>query len=237
MGARLNKPSRVSVVVPVLNEQDSIRDMLLQPALQDTEVELIVVDGGSTDETLSEISRLSSADIKVLSSDPGRAIQMNLGAQEASGDIILFLHADTYLPQSFIDHLSLFTSKDEVWGRFDVALDSGRLPFKVISWFMNWRSRLTGIATGDQAIFVQASVFRNLGGFKCQPLMEDIELSGRLKKVSRPYCIKNKVLTSSRKWQKEGVIRTVLLMWKLRLAYYCGETPDKLVKKYYHSSS
>ncbi|MEO6696754.1 MAG: TIGR04283 family arsenosugar biosynthesis glycosyltransferase, partial [Gammaproteobacteria bacterium] len=167
----------------------------------------------------------------------GRARQMNLGAATACGEILLFLHADTRLPQNAgaVIHSGLAQTGAR-WGRFDVRL-SGRPPLlRVVEALMNWRSRLTGIATGDQAIFVRRDLFERAGGFPDIPLMEDIALSRILKRFSRPFCVRERVITSSRRWEQHGIVRTIFLMWRLRLAYALGADPEQLVRRYSSSS-
>ena len=216
----------LSVVVPVWREAIGIEESLqrLQPIRQAGH-EVIVVDGGSPDNT-AELARPLCD--RLLVSEPGRAVQMNTGAAAARGDLILFLHADTRLPQDALAQLSESQRLGRPWGRFDVRL-SGRHPmFPVIAWFMNWRSRLTGVCTGDQGIFVRRDVFETLGGYRPMPLMEDVELSRRLKLVARPYCISSPVITDSRRWEQGGVWRTIVLMWRLRWRYWRGDAPESL---------
>jgi len=216
----------LSVVVPVWREATGIEESLqrLQPIRQAGH-EVIVVDGGSPDNT-AELARPLCD--RLLVSEPGRAVQMNTGAAAARGDLILFLHADTRLPQDALAQLSESQRLGRPWGRFDVRL-SGRHPmFPVIAWFMNWRSRLTGVCTGDQGIFVRRDVFETLGGYRPMPLMEDVELSRRLKLVARPYCISSPVITDSRRWEQGGVWRTIVLMWRLRWRYWRGDAPESL---------
>lgn len=191
--------------------------------------EVVVVDAGSSDGT----ARLASpfAD-KVIQSKLGRAVQMNAGAAAAKGDVLLFLHADTRLPVDVLNCLEGFAQSDKAWGRFDVSLSGRGAMFRVIAWFMNQRSRLTGICTGDQALVVRREVFEALRGFDDLPIMEDIEMSGRLRLVSRPYCIQTPVVTDSRRWEQRGVWRTMFLMWRLRWRYWRGESPDALVHSY-----
>ena len=217
----------VSIIIPVLNEADRIGDLLKH--LPDN-IETIVVDGGSTDSTV-EIAA-SQAD-QIISSEKGRARQMNAGAAVASGEILLFLHADSFLPGNFLYHLQKFYVLDKAWGRFDVRIENEKRVFRIIEAMMNLRSRMTGICTGDQAIFMKRSVFNRVGGFAIIPLMEDIEISKRLKKISKPFCINNPTLTSARRWLKGGILPTILLMWWLRLAYHFGVSPEHLANHYY----
>ena len=220
----------ISIIIPVLNEQQGIVQQLqaLQVFRQQGH-EIIMVDGGSTDDTVALSLPLVD---KVLYSQPGRAYQMNLGAAQASGDLLLFQHCDSQLPDEALALLEALPDSQH-WGRFDVRL-TGRHPmFKVIAFMMNWRSRLTGIATGDQSIFVSRSLFEQFGGFPEQPLMEDIELSSRLCQLKKPVCFKQALTTSSRRWQQRGIWKTILLMWRLRLAYFCGVSAEKLVQQYY----
>ena len=220
----------ISVIIPVLNEADNIESFLrhLQP-FRESGHELILVDGGSTDNTLSHVAPWVD---RVLVSGAGRARQMNAGAAVAKGDLLLFQHVDTLLPDSTVCTLSSLEGKS-CWGRFDVCLSPGHWMFPVISGLMNIRSRVTGIATGDQSIFVSRDLFDRVGGFPLQPLMEDVELSTRLKRITSPVCIRNKVRTSSRRWQEKGVWRTIFLMWQFRLAYFLGIPAETLAASYY----
>ena len=219
----------LSIIIPTLNEQAIIVESLqiLQP-LRETGHEVIIVDGGSTDNTRALAAPLVDS---ILLSKRGRAWQMHLGAKFAHHDILLFLHADTRLPTQ-ADALIINGLSKRRWGRFDVRLSGQTLPFRLVERFINWRSRLTGIATGDQAIFVKRRLYMQVQGFPNIPLMEDVALSHRLKKFSRPLCIRAPVITSSRRWEEQGIVRTVLLMWGLRLAYTLGVSPHTL-KKYY----
>ena len=221
----------VSVVMPVLNESGGIAAALLALApLAARGAQLLVADGGSADDTVA-ISRASGAE--VVKAPLGRARQMNAGARQATGDILLFLHADTLLPPD-ADRLiqQSLAAGPQVWGRFDVRIDGRPRLLRVIAAFMNLRSRWTGIATGDQALFMTRAAFDAVGGFADQPLMEDIEMSSRLLKLSRPACLRAPVVTSGRRWENRGVWRTVLLMWRLRLAYWRGAAPERLAELY-----
>ncbi|MCS6925652.1 MAG: TIGR04283 family arsenosugar biosynthesis glycosyltransferase [Candidatus Binatia bacterium] len=225
MGAEM----RVSVIIPTLNEAPGIVETLRQ-VRQAGECEILVVDGGSEDGT-PELAR-PLADV-VLVSKRGRARQMNAGARAAAGDVLLFLHADTRLPLGFPAIVA--QSLDDprvVGGRFDVRLDAAGWPFRMIERLMNIRSRWTKIATGDQALFVRREVFLALGGYPDIPLMEDIELSRRLKRVGQLACLRARVTTSARRWQRDGLVRTIVLMWALRLAYFLG-VPSERLKTFY----
>ena len=224
-------PARLSVVMPALNESAGILTALqaLAPLLA-RGAQLLVADGGSQDDTVA-LARTGGA--QVIDAPRGRALQMNAGAQQASGDILLFLHADTRLPLD-ADRLmaQAIANGPQVWGRFDVRIEGQHRMLRVIAAFMNRRSRWTGIATGDQALFMTRAAFDAVGGFPAQPLMEDIEISKRLLKLSRPACLRARVVTSGRRWETRGVWRTVLLMWRLRLAYWRGATPERLAERY-----
>ena len=221
---------RIAIVVPVYNEADSVLKTLSALACYRAKGHrIIVVDGGSTDSTPELSAPFADG---VIRSSKGRAFQQNAGAKLAEADVLLFLHADTALPDHADKLLVEALSGGKVWGRFDVSIAGRPWGLKLISALMNIRSRLTGIATGDQAIFVRKSVFEQLGGFPEIPLMEDIELSKRLKRFGRPVCIRNKVITSGRRWETDGLCKTVLLMWKLRLLYFLGVSPDRLAKLY-----
>lgn len=223
---------KVSIIIPVLNEGSGIGE-LLQPLQRERlagQIQVILVDGGSSDDTLAVAANLTD---HALVSDKGRAKQMNAGAQVATSPVLLFLHADTQLPPHYVEKVMSGLGNEGVWGRFDVQLSGTRAMFRVIECMINWRSRLTGIATGDHAIFVRKAVFDQIGGFAEQPLMEDVELSRRLKKLRWPVCLRERVITSSRKWEKQGVWSTIFLMWQLRLQYYLGVPAEKLVKRYY----
>ena len=222
---------KLSIIVPCLNEAEGIAAALdaLSP-LRRRGAEVIVVDGGSADGTVPIAE--ARADL-VLAAPRGRASQMNAGARRARGDVLLFLHADTRRPDE-ADALvaEALARSGASWGRFDVTI-RGRHPLlRVIAAAMNLRSRWTGIATGDQAIFVRRSTFERVGGYPEIALMEDIALSSKLRAQSAPVCIASRASTSGRRWEKHGVVRTVLLMWRLRLAYYFGADPDELAPRY-----
>jgi rSAM/selenodomain-associated transferase 2 len=210
---------KLSIVMPVLNEADDIEAAL--KALQIYRVrgvEIVVVDGASSDGT-ADMAR-------------GRGLQMNAGAVEARGDVLLFLHADTQLPAN-ADRLVLdgLARSGGQWGRFNARISGGGL-LRLIAFAMNWRSRLTGICTGDQAMFMTRAAFENAGCFPPVALMEDVEMSKRLKRLGRPLRLKAHVITSGRRWQNNGVVRTVLMMWSLRLRYFFGADPEKLARVY-----
>lgn len=226
--------SRLTIVVPVLNEAGSIEAALgaLAP-LRQAGAEIVVVDGGSSDDTIARAGGLAD---QVLSAPRGRASQMNAGAAQGRGDILLFLHADTRLPPGGADAmLARLANEDRAWGRFDVRIEGRHALLRVIAATMNLRSRLTGIATGDQAIFVRREAFMAVGGFPDIPLMEDVALSRKLKRLSAPICIAERVSTSGRRWDQHGVVRTVLLMWRLRAAYFLGADPRALARRYGYS--
>jgi rSAM/selenodomain-associated transferase 2 len=223
--------ARLSIIMPVLDEGEGIAAALdaLSP-LRALGVEVIVVDGGSHDATIQR-ARLRAD--HVVKAPRGRALQMNAGAEIAVGDVLLFLHADTRLPDA-PDHLVLdgLARSNRVWGRFDVTIAGGSPLLALVAGFMNLRSRLTGIATGDQAIFVQREVFRSVGGFPAIALMEDVALCKRLRRVGRPLSLQQRAITSDRRWETHGVLPTILLMWRLRLAYFFGADPAALAKHY-----
>jgi rSAM/selenodomain-associated transferase 2 len=217
---------RLSVIVPTLNEAAGIaRTLAALAPLRARGHEVIVADGGSGDGTRDLAGPLAD---RVIVAPQGRARQMNAGAAAATGDALLFLHADTRLPAD-ADLLILNSLERNSWGRFDVRIESTHPWLRVVAFAMNLRSRLTGIATGDQAIFVRRGEF---AGFPKIPLMEDIAFSKAMKRRSRPACLRARVITSGRRWERAGVLRTVLLMWRLRLAYFLGASPDELARRY-----
>lgn len=219
----------LSIIVPVLDEAGGILDALAALApLRARGAEVVVVDGGSQDGTV-ELAR-DRCD-RVVAAARGRAAQMNAGAAAARGDILLFLHADTRLPADADRHVREALSR-RAWGRFDVAIAGGHPLLPLVAALMNRRSRLTGICTGDQALFATRAAFAQAGGFPEIALMEDVAISRRLKRVSRPACLAQRVVTSGRHWERRGVLRTILLMWRLRLAFFLGADPDLLARRY-----
>ena len=222
---------QLSVIIPALNEAEHITQTLkdLNP-VRVAGHEVIVVDGGSADDTVQLAGGF--ADL-VIAGPKGRARQMNAGASKASGDVLWFLHADTRIPVDAVNNLLAAIDEGGQWGRFDVHLSGQHILFRLIERMMNLRSCLTGIATGDQGIFVKRSLFESAGTYPDISLMEDVALSRTLKKFAAPVCLRPKLLTSSRKWERQGIVRTILLMWRLRLAYSLGADPDELAKRYY----
>lgn len=220
---------RLSIIVPVLNEAAGIVPALaaLQP-LRARGHEVIVVDGGSSDSTVELAHGLAD---RVLAAPRGRAAQMNAGAAVAGGDAFVFLHADTRLPER-ADTLVAQALSRHRWGRFDVRIDSAHPLLHMVGAMMNLRSRLTGIATGDQAMFATRTAFDAAGGFAPIMLMEDLELSARLRRIERPACLREQVATSGRRWERNGVLTTIMLMWRLRLAYFLGADPGRLARVY-----
>jgi rSAM/selenodomain-associated transferase 2 len=220
---------RLTIVIPVLNEAAIIAGALQALApLRARGAEVIVADGGSSDGTAALAMPLAD---RVITVPRGRGPPMNAGAALGAGDALLFLHADTRLPDN-TDRLLAVALTQRVWGRFDIRI-AGRHPlFAVIARMINWRSRLTGVATGDQAIFVTREAFQTVGGFPDLPLMEDIAISRRLKRLCRPFCIATPAVTSGRRWEQNGVLQTILLMWRLRLSYYLGVEPARLARRY-----
>lgn len=222
-----------TIVMPVLNEAAGIDAALVQLlAVLDAGWQVVVVDGGSSDGT---VEHLKKHPVHVLVSEPGRAQQMNEGAWNSKGEIIVFLHSDTRIPRDFCQKMAEFNASDHHWGRFNVALDQQGWPFKMLGWFINQRSRLTGVCTGDQTLFVRRPFFESLNGYAKIPLMEDVEFSLRARRIHQPYCINEPVRTSARRWLKHGIVKTVLLMWWLRLAFRLGVNPQRLHRWYYGS--
>ncbi len=222
---------RISIIIPVRNEADNIGRLLCAlQAYRDRGHEVIVVDGGSEDDTVVIAKALADT---VIQTSAGRSHQMNTGSADAKGEVLWFLHADSELPEQadelIINAVTMGTS---TWGRFDVRLSGKQKLLRVVEKMMNLRSRLTGIATGDQGIFISRKLFEQVGGYPDQLLMEDIALCKELKKYQSPVTLREKMVTSSRRWEKNGVVRTILLMWILRAAYYFGVPADKLALRY-----
>lgn len=214
----------VTIIVPLLNEAD-IADALIEHLGSLEAEQIVIVDGGSTDST-QEI--MQEAGFELIQSPAGRAKQMNAGAAQATQNTVLFLHADTRLPRSYKTALA----KSSVWGRFDVRFDDSSGAMSMIAFFMNLRSRISSVATGDQAIFINKSVFESIGGFPDFPIMEDVAISKRLRQLYRPYNSRLRVTTSARRWQQHGVAKTVFKMWWYRLAYFFGLPPHQIKKGY-----
>lgn len=231
-GLRLTaNPMRISVVIPTRDEAQAIGSLLHDLAsARAAGHELIVVDGGSQDGTVAIAER--SAD-RVLTAATGRASQMNAGANAASGQILWFLHADTRVPTQAIQSIIDAIDAGLPWGRFDVSLSGPSWAFRIIESMMNLRSCFTAIATGDQGIFVTRELFNRLGGFPNQPLMEDVAISRQLRKHRKPACIRSaRLQTSSRRWEQNGTLQTIWLMWRLRLRYWLGADPAALARRY-----
>ncbi|MCG7872319.1 MAG: TIGR04283 family arsenosugar biosynthesis glycosyltransferase [Candidatus Thiodiazotropha lotti] len=222
--------AQLSIVIPCLNEGEVLIDLLqtLQYLRQQGH-ELILVDGGS--EPAPDQSLQGWVD-HLLVTQPGRAQQMNCGAAVATGELLWFLHADTQLTPGSEKPMLVPPVDASLWGRFDIRLSGSHPLLRVVERMMNWRSRMSGIATGDQGIFVHRALFRRIGGFPQQPLMEDVEISKRLKRHASPRCLHQQLITSSRRWESAGILPTILLMWGLRLAYWLGVSPQRLADYY-----
>ena len=232
----------ISIIIPIRNEADNLPQLFdninsLKPSPQ----QVILVDGGSKDDSISITQRYieelildnkSAINWQAVESVAGRAAQMNTGAALATSEVLLFLHADTQLPIDAISEVAAAIETAE-WGRFDVQLDSRQPMLWVVSTMINWRSRLSDIATGDQAIFIKRALFKQIGGYPKQALMEDVELCKRLKGIAKPACLKSKVITSARRWQQHGTWRTIILMWQLRFDYWRGVSTDNIKARYY----
>lgn len=227
---------RASVVVPVLNEASIVTQCLSQlQHLRDHHIELIVVDGGSKDNTVLLASSMAD---KVVTSVSGRAVQMNAGLKQASGDYIFFLHADTRLPNDFIQCLESIEKNQFAWGFFQARLDASNWYFRVIEYMMNLRSSISSIGTGDQVFFFRQSNIVEINGYPLIPIMEDVALSKIARaKFGRAKVIHHPVVTSARRWQKDGVIKTIVLMWRLRWSYFRGVSPEQLSIQYQYNSS
>lgn len=223
-------PSPLCVVMPVLNEAQAIEATLQALApLRQCGARVVVVDGGSEDDTMAKARPHADA---VISAPRGRAAQMNAGAALGWGEVLLFLHADTTLPDGADERLLQALTQGHLWGRFDVRIAGRHRMLAVVATMMNLRSRWTGIATGDQAMFMRREVFAQLGGFAPMPLMEDIDMSRRLRGLDAPACLRERVITSGRRWEQRGVWRTMALMWRLRWRYWRGESAHALAQDY-----
>ena len=240
--ARTSSPT-VAVIIPVLDEAAWLNTCLPELLERHGFDEIIVVDGGSTDKSVEVVCKHLPPDassawpvLRLSQSARGRARQMNAGAQMAEANVLLFLHADTTLPPDAAEHVRESIRDEYLWGRFDVRLSGRHALFRVVERLMNWRSAASGIATGDQGLFVRRDLFRVFGGFAPLPLMEDIDLSRRLKWAGKPARRRETVVTSSRRWEERGILRTILLMWTLRFLYWAGVSPARLARWYEHRS-
>ena len=233
-------PLTVAVIIPVYNEAARLEKCLSEILQRHDFDEIIVVDGGSTDASVEIVCKHMSSEENVsravpclIQTERGRARQMHAGAQAADADVLLFLHADTGLPPDAIQQIRQALRCGNLWGRFDVRLSGQKFLLRIVERLMNWRSAISGIVTGDQAPFVRRDVYRLTGGFPPMALMEDIEFSKRLKWVAKPARLPGLVITSSQRWEQQGVIRTIFLMWSLRLLYWLGVSPERLARWYY----
>ena len=222
---------QISIIIPTLDEAGTISAILRTLAsARRRGTEIIVVDGGSTDDTPAMARPLAD---RVLHASRVRASQLNADAAVASGDLLLFLHADSQPPEEADTAvLEAIGDRRHAWGRFDVSIASKRPTLRLVARMMNLRSRATGIATGDQGIFATRTLFEQVGRFPQQPLMEDIAFCQRARRISPPVNLRQRIVTSARRWERHGVVRTILLMWRLRLAYYLGADPRRLSTRY-----
>lgn len=217
----------ISVVVPVFNEAEALPRRI--EALQRLAAQVVVVDGGSTDATTS---LLAASGLSWTTAPRGRASQMNAGAAASTGDILMFVHADTELPRDALTRVRCALRSGAVGGAFDVRLDAGSPILFLVGRMISWRSRCTGVATGDQALFVTRRAFDRLGGFADMPLFEDVDFSRRLRRLGRVARVRRAVTTSARRWERRGTVRTIVQMWTLRAFYYAGIDPALLARHY-----
>ena len=222
--------TKLSIIIPTLNEADKIEQHLSKlQVLRQHGHEVIVVDGGSLDDTVSLVASLCD---QVCQSQQSRSIQMNCGAKVASGECFVFLHADTVLPDNILEYFSSINNIESKWGRFDIHLSGRNWLFRIIESCMNSRSSFTGIVTGDQVMFIGEELFNRVGGYPEIALMEDIAISTLLIKFAKPIRIREKVISSSRRWEKNGIVKTIIKMWGLRLLYFFHYDTNKLAKLY-----
>ena len=225
---------RFSIIIPTLNESGNLHhalEQLLSSVEYLSQVEIIISDGGSSDDTTQVAAQFP---VSLINAPKGRASQMNAAAQHSIGEWLVFLHADTRLPEQW---MSLIKHCESPWGRFDIRLSGSHWMLRIIEQAINLRSRKTSIATGDQALFFRRDFFNQLGGYPDIPLMEDIAISSQARKISAAACIRQPAITSSRRWEQKGIVRTMLLMWTLRLAYWLGIKPHTLHRFYYASDA
>ena len=222
----------LSIVIPTLNEYLYITNhQAYFKSLIKQGHEIIIVDGGSVDGTVESVQKIGC---KCLSTKASRGYQLHAGACASTHNVLVFLHADTLLPPTVEEIINTsLSNSNSSWGRFNVTFSKNNFIFKILAWFMNKRSCLTGIVTGDHTLFIKRDTYFNCGGFSDIPIMEDIEISRRLKKHSDPICLSNSVITSSRKWEKQGIAKTILMMWALRAKFYFGVSAEKIVEQYY----
>lgn len=220
----------VSIIIPVLNESTGIARLLDYLGPLRAEASILLVDGGSEDETANVCRKRG---FQTIQGSMGRAMQMNAGVESIKTDIYWFLHADCLPPPDALQDIITAINAGYVWGRFDVCLVGNRWIYRWIGRLMNWRSCLTAVATGDQGIFIRSDLFEKIGGYPHIPLMEDIAISKILRRYGRPACIHTAMEVSSRRWEKHGVFKTITLMWLLRLRYFLGDSPDRLQHIYY----
>ncbi|HEC29068.1 MAG TPA: glycosyltransferase [Gammaproteobacteria bacterium] len=222
---------KISIIIPVYNEMSTLPKLLGKlSGMLALGHELIIVDGGSSDSTIQEIS---FAEVKVIKTGKGRAVQMNAGAAISSGDILWFLHADSDFVLPVEEYIVLLQGlNDQAWGRFNIRLSGEKIVFRLIECLMNIRSCSSGISTGDQGIFISRQLFDRVNGFSDILIMEDINICMKLKKLKKPDCLKATLITSSRRWEQQGIIATIILMWRMRVLYFMGVSPEKLAKLY-----